>query len=139
MRDEPRVSFDELEVAGDHALLWRGVPFTGVAEERDGSGRLVCESQYNEGCLHGLSREWDERGSLRAQDECWRGVRHGATRTWDANGQIRTESEYAYGIELMRVTWDDRGAVVATWVLPADHPARETLRALQAWARRQSD
>lgn len=134
MSDPNRVAWDDLDVGAEEELTWNGQPFTGVAEEHDPAGRVRAETEYVMGVRHGPGRVWDERGTLRVEDVCWKGALHGPMRTWHENGRLASECEYSYGIETRRIAWNSEGAPVSTWVLPTDHPARETLKSLEKWA-----
>jgi antitoxin component YwqK of YwqJK toxin-antitoxin module len=118
------VPFDDLIVEDDQSLAWQGRPFTGVAYETDGAGRLISEMTYVDGQQSGVGREWYESGKLRSESQFMHGSKHGLSRNWYEDGALASESEYQYSIKTQEKTWDRGGAPVGDWSLPANDPQR---------------
>lgn len=127
MSANTRVRFDDLVVSDDQSLAWQGRPFTGVAYESDGTGRLISEVTYVDGLQNGVGREWYESGKLRSESQFMHGSKHGLSKNWYEDGRLASEAEYQYSIKTQERTWDRGGTPIGDWSLPQDDPQRELI------------
>ena len=99
------VPADQLTLDPDSGLrIYRNRAFTGIAQTKDASDRVVAIEQFYEGRRHGFVRRWFADGSLAYQSSYKHGLRHGTAQSWWSNGGRRSHTEYkndqAHGVAL---------------------------------------
>jgi hypothetical protein len=126
------VLFDDLEPSEDHSVLeHRGVPFTGLAVERDSANRRIAEMPYVEGQRCGVAREWSATGQLLSERGFLLDSLHGQSRTWFENGRQKSEASYELGICVAKRDWDAVGALTADYRLAESEVQFKTLQQLR--------
>lgn len=126
------VSFDDLEPSEDHSVLeYQGVPFTGLAVERDGANRRIAEVPYVDGQRCGVAREWSESGLLLSERGFLLNSLHGQVRAWFGDGRKKTEATYELGICTAKQEWDALGALTSDYRLAESDPQFKTLERLR--------
>lgn len=132
---EARICADELEPSEDFTLmLWKGVPYTGIAYEADATGRLVAEVAYKSGQKCGLAREWAASGGLVREQSFAFDALHGEAREWYEDGNLRSVGQFELGICIAEVQYDPLGAVTREFSLRSDSPQSKTLERLRKLA-----
>ncbi len=125
-----RVDAEKVEFGDDSVYRLDGLPFTGVAEERDEQGCLLSELEFKNGMQDGVTREWID-GVLRLEHSYRQGAKHGLQREWAADGSLEMVEEYELGICLSRRTETVEGELAETFRLGEQDPQQQTLKALR--------
>jgi antitoxin component YwqK of YwqJK toxin-antitoxin module len=124
---------NDLEPSEDYLqLMYRDVPFTGIAYEENDAGILVSEMRYREGKKEGLAREWSENGTLLKEQSFIFDALHGRSREWYGNGIPKIDAEYELGICLRATEWTIDGSVFRELQISEESPQFGTLRRLRA-------
>lgn len=101
--------------------LLDGHSFTGVAyEEGPNAGSIVGVYGYHLGKLHGPFRVWHHDGLLKEEEYRAKGALHGPRRTWHRNGQLAESSYTDYRVTTRLKRWDERGAVLESFLVAED-------------------
>lgn len=125
-----RVGIDELEVEGEEVFR-EGVPFTGIAFELFGNGRVSEEWSYVDGIRQGVSRAWYRNGVLEEEVSYWRGGMHGLARCWNQEGALVWEKLFKYGLLVSERRWSPEGALVSRWEAKEDDSVFELIEKLR--------
>jgi hypothetical protein len=124
----PRVHFDDLGLAPEQTVTWKGCLFTGIAFENYPGGGPRSESPYVDGIKQGVGYEWYPSGRMKEEGRYWNGVRHGITRRWDEHGRLTSTATYEFGILIAEDTFDERGTATKRWRIGTDDPSYEILQ-----------
>ena len=91
------VDYDRLE-RRDGLAYFKGVPFTGVAVEKDSNGLKEYELTYKIGKQHGLATSWWPGGGPKWTEGTFKhGKEHGLRIEWFENEQKELETNYRDG------------------------------------------
>lgn len=113
-----RVSEDDLDSEPYGPVLYRGVRFTGVAEDRLPDGTLISVTPYVNGLQEGTDYEWYPNGTLRSEGHYHKDIPIGVHRTWSPEGVLVREIEFTDNGRIVRrrgfdgkgdVLWEDAG------------------------------
>lgn len=77
--------FDEV-IRTEHYSILNG-EYHGNYQEKDASGLLILDGQYDNGVKVGEWKEWYSSGQLRSQEFYKNGEEHGVSTSWHENGQ----------------------------------------------------
>ncbi|PJZ70499.1 hypothetical protein CH373_05360 [Leptospira perolatii] len=77
-------------------LFFQTKPFTGILVSRLDAIRVIRETPYEKGILHGVEREIFENGNLSAERTYSQGWKTGVHRGWFPSGARRFHHEYKY-------------------------------------------
>lgn len=102
---------DDLAFDGD-ILLYRGTPFTGIAQTTYPDGTLRTQWPYVNGFAEGMCREWHSNGQLSQEWLAVRGQIDGKSCEWHLNGAVKSIGHYSKGVELAYDEWDAQGTHV---------------------------
>lgn len=114
---QQRVSWDDLDVRPDGCTFYEDRPFDGFACELADDGRVIEETQFQNGSQTGVSREYDDRGQVRLEEHFRCGSRHGFLRSWHKNGQLERESLYEFSVLMTERIWDENGQMTSDYVI----------------------
>ena len=87
------VPYEEIEQIRDSLnsflYLYKGKPFTGVANESYENGQLKREVVYKNGKWNGVYKIWHENGQLKSESTYKYGIQGGVPKDWHDNGQLK--------------------------------------------------
>jgi antitoxin component YwqK of YwqJK toxin-antitoxin module len=117
MSKHNQVHFDELIHDEDGRMIFRGVPWTGIALEYWSDGPLASEISFRDGLLHGPTIGWHSNGFKSEEVHYDSGRAVGIRRQWHPNGVLKLEEEIGNdGFQLRLEEWDEN----APSVVPSD-------------------
>lgn len=127
-----RVNWADLDQSDDGLLvLYRGKNFSGVAFETTPDGKMVSETEYDNGQRTGISREWSPAGVLMKEQSLAFDAARGRKRTWYESGALKSDGLYELGICLREQQWAPDGSLTRDFVMAEDHPQFKTLQLLR--------
>lgn len=123
-----RINFDELDFTDDLINTWNGKPFTGIAFEYNGQGKLISEVSFVDGIEHGIARDWYPSGQLKKETYLMWGGLHGVSREWFENGRLKSEAYGEYAILIKRKIWDEDGNLILDKHISENDPLYKILQ-----------
>ncbi len=126
MRNGRSVSTNSLEEDFDGKIWHLDTPFTGTAFEVH-EEKLVLESQYLHGVLHGITRRWSGNGELVDQEAYFLGIGHGECWSWYPDGQKRFYAMECLGFSIEEARWNQNG-VQCFSMIAETNKSKELLR-----------
>lgn len=134
-----KIDFEELDTAEDGSgeTLRDGMPFTGIAYERDpNTGAFIAVAGFFQGGKHGPWRSWYANGRLRSERFFFRRFRHGPWREWHENGQLAYDGYWECDLLIRRKRWDSNGLLLEHHEMTADSrdfPTLQKRRTERTW------
>jgi antitoxin component YwqK of YwqJK toxin-antitoxin module len=106
-----RIDIEDIDF-DDYIYYYEGKPYTGVAYELDGDGKLRSELTFFCGLPDGRWCDYYENGKLSGEDFYKLGQSHGQNREWYPEGTLKKEKVFEFGICTIKKKWDANGKLI---------------------------
>lgn len=107
-----RIDIEDLDYSDSHLYCYRGEEFTGIAEERTASGRLVCEVSYRDGVERGPMKGWHANGQLSLEYHYGELGEISTFKEWYEDGSPKLDKTVQHGKALKVRRWSPQGALI---------------------------